>query len=317
MFYAMKSNLSFPFSFSCILFLFLFVQPAFSHFQYPHLQPNELLNNSAHPSPFEFLKNMQGCRKGEKVKGIRDLKLYLSHFGYLNYQNNPNITNPKEDHFGEDLEEAIKSYQVYYHLNATGTLDEPTVSKMVMPRCGFPDKETHQHSDKSLHTVSHYRFFPGRPKWPKGKRHLTYAFGSRFPTRFMPPVTRAFKRWATASRYFTFSRARTYRSADLKISFARRAHGDGAPFDGPGGVLAHAFAPTDGRLHYDADDRWVVGAVRNAYDVETLALHEIGHLLGLGHSQFPKAIMWPTFRAGVTKGLNSDDIRGLRALYSI
>ncbi|KAJ0478721.1 putative gelatinase A [Helianthus annuus] len=169
MFYAMKSNLSFPFSFSCILFLFLFVQPAFSHFQYPHLQPNELLNNSAHPSPFEFLKNMQGCRKGEKVKGIRDLKLYLSHFGYLNYQNNPNITNPKEDHFGEDLEEAIKSYQVYYHLNATGTLDEPTVSKMVMPRCGFPDKETHQHSDKSLHTVSHYRFFPGRPKWPKGK----------------------------------------------------------------------------------------------------------------------------------------------------
>ncbi|KAD6453089.1 hypothetical protein E3N88_07794 [Mikania micrantha] len=255
---------------------------------------------------------MRGCHKGEKLKGIRELKLYLSHFGYLDY---PNVTNPYNDRFDEDLEAAVKSYQVYYHLNATGTLDEPTVSRMVMPRCGFPDKETHHHSDKSLHTVSHYQFFAGKPKWPKGKRHLTYAFGSRFPTRFIVPVERAFRRWAIATRYFTFSRARTYQSANLKISFARRDHGDGTSFDGPGGVLAHAFAPRDGRFHFDADDRWVVGAVPNAYDVETLALHEIGHLLGLAHSQFQNAIMWPTFSPGVTKGLNSDDIRGLRALY--
>ncbi|KAI3703263.1 hypothetical protein L1987_73208 [Smallanthus sonchifolius] len=117
---------------------------------------------------------------------------------------------------------------------------------MVMPRCGFPDKETPQHSNKSLHTVSHYQFFSGRPKWPE--RHLTYAFGSRFPTRFMSPVAQAFRKWATASQYFTFSRATTYQSADLKISFARQDHGDGFPFDGTGGVLAHAFTPTDGRL---------------------------------------------------------------------
>ncbi|KAL7611127.1 hypothetical protein Lser_V15G14080 [Lactuca serriola] len=304
-------------SFSCIFFLATFLLPVLSHLHYPHLQPNGLLGNNTNPSPFGFLKSMQGCRKGEKVTGVRDLKVYLARFGYLNYQKNPNLPDLDEDHFDEELEAALKSYQAYYHLNATGTLDEPTVSKMVMPRCGFPDKETHHNhnTNNSLHTVSHYRFFPGRPKWPRGKKHLTYAFGSRFPTRFMPPVDRAFRKWATATRYFTFSRARSYRSADLKISFARGSHGDGNPFDGPGGVLAHAFAPTDGRLHYDADDRWAVGAVRNAYDVETLALHEIGHLLGLGHSQFQNAIMWATFRSGVTKGLSSDDVRGLRALY--
>ncbi|KAJ0483571.1 putative matrilysin [Helianthus annuus] len=308
----MMYKLSFPFV--LVFFLFLFVLPAFSHFQYPHLQPNELPNNSTSQSPFAFIKNIQGCRKGEKVKGLRDLKLYLSHFGYLNYQNNPNVTD-KEDSFDEELEAAIKAYQVYFHLNATGTLDAPTVSTMAMPRCGFPDKKAHQHGNKTLHTVSHYQFFPGRPKWPKGKRHLTYAFGSLFPTRFMPPVAQAFRKWATASQYFTFSRASTYQGADLKIIFARGAHGDNSPFDGPGGVLAHAFAPTDGRFHYDADERWVVGAVPTAYDVETLALHEIGHLLGLGHSQFSNAIMWATFSPGVTKGLNSDDIRGIRALY--
>ncbi|XP_076901295.1 metalloendoproteinase 1-like [Bidens hawaiensis] len=299
---------------SCIFFPFLFFLPVFSHSQYPRLQPNGSLNDSRNQQSFGFLKNIQGCRKGENVKGIRDLKMYLSHFGYLNYQNNPNVTNPKEGHFDDELEAAIKSYQVYYHLNATGTLDEPTVSTMATPRCGFPDKETHQHSEKPFNFVSRYRFFPGKPKWPKGKRHLTYAFGSGFPTRFVPAVARAFGRWATASQYFTFSRAESYPSADLTISFSRGSHGD-FPFDGPGGVLAYAYAPTDGRFHYDADDRWVVGAVPYAFDVETVALHEIGHLLGLEHSQIRDAIMWASFNPGVTKGLNFDDIQGIRALY--
>ncbi|KAK1430382.1 hypothetical protein QVD17_13073 [Tagetes erecta] len=297
------------YSFPCIFFLFSFVLPVFSHVQRPHLHQD--IDDNTYSSPFGFLKKMQGCHKGEKVKGIGDVKLYLSHFGYLNYQTVSNVTNPEEDYFDEELEVAIKSYQVYYHLNATGILDSLTVSMMVMPRCGFPDKETHQRGD----IVSHYSLFPSRSKWPYGKRHLTYGFGSSFPTRFMPPIRRALRRWAIASRYFTFSKAATRESADIKISFARGAHRDVAPFDGRGGVMAHAFAPTNGRLHFDVDDRWSVGAVPYAYDIETVALHEIGHILGLGHSQYRNAIMWATIGAGESKGLTLDDIRGLRALY--
>ncbi|KAF5816693.1 putative matrilysin [Helianthus annuus] len=303
------------FSFSCIFFLFSFVLPLFSSFQYSQLQENKLLDNTTNPSPFGFLKNLKGCQKGDKVKGLSGLKLYLSHFGYLNYQTNSNVTNPKEDYFDEELEAAIKSYQAYYRLNATGVLDEATLSMMVLPRCGFPDKETHRHSDQTLYNVPHYRFFPNRPKWPNGKRHLTYGFGSRFPTRFVPPITRAFSRWATTSQYFTFSRATTPQSADLKISFARYDHGDGATFDGPGGVMAHGFAPNDGRLHFDADDHWAVGGSSNAFDIETVALHEIGHLLGLGHSQYPNAVMYGTISPGESRVITLDDIRGLRALY--
>ncbi|KAI3756790.1 hypothetical protein L1987_56613 [Smallanthus sonchifolius] len=309
----MASKLSY--SFSCTFFLFSFVLSEFSHFQHHHLQQNKSSDNNTYPSPFGFLKKLQGCHKGEKVNGISLVKIYLSHYGYLNYQRNPNVIDPKKDYFDEELEAAIKLYQVYYHLNVTGMLDAPTVFMMIMPRCGFPDKEIHQNSDKSSDIISHYRLFPSRSKWPKGKIHLTYGFGSRFPTRFMPPITRAFSRWATASQYFTFSRAITPQSADLKISFARGAHGDGAPFDGPGGVMAHAFAPTNGWLHFDVDDRWSVRGVPYAYDFETVALHEIGHLLGLGHSQYQSAIMWATIGAGESKGLTLDDIRGLRALY--
>ncbi|KAH0973022.1 hypothetical protein GBA52_025178 [Prunus armeniaca] len=80
--------------------------------------------------------------------------------------------------------------------------------------------------------------------------------------RLMPldAVTRAFETWA-GNTHSSFSRAKSVDSANLKISFGSGEHGDGRPFRGPGGVLAHAYAPANGRFHYDADETWVVGAV--------------------------------------------------------
>ncbi|KAG6424337.1 hypothetical protein SASPL_114754 [Salvia splendens] len=89
-----------------------------------------------------------------------------------------------------------------------------------------------------------------------------------------------------------------------------------ARFDGPGGTLAHAFAPTDGRFHYDADEQWSVAQNANAFHLETVAAHEIGHLLGLGHSSHETAIMYSRIGAGVVKTLDQDDIQGIAALYN-
>ncbi|XP_059448875.1 metalloendoproteinase 2-MMP-like [Corylus avellana] len=301
--------------------LLLLLFPLLSH------ATNSPKSHEKKSSPLEFLKHLQGCQLGENIEGIHDLKKYLEQFGYLSYSHSKNQTHANSDDFDELLESAIKTYQLNYHLNASGILDEKTVSKMMMPRCGVadiingtnrmrPGKKRHHNGHGSLHDVSLFSYFPNNPKWPPSKYHLTYGFLAGTPTAAKRPVAEAFQKWASRT-HFTFSRARGVSNADIKIGFGRGDHGDGSPFDGAGGTLAHAFPPTDGRFHYDGDEKWSVGAVSGAFDLQTVALHEIGHLLGLDHSEIVGAIMYAYINEGETKGLHADDIQGIKSLYNV
>lgn len=130
-------------------------------------------------------------------------------------------------------------------------------------------------------------------------------------------VERAFREWMRYTN-LTLSPAQQaglMRSIDIK--FARGAHGDPYPFDSSGLVLAHTFYPSPpnsetvaGDMHFNGDVNWQAGA---NVDLFTVALHEAGHALGLGHTDLPGAVMYPYYH--MASGLTDDDIAGIRSLY--
>lgn len=261
------------------------------------------------------LQLFEGARKGYTFEGLNQVKQYLKVFGYYS-TNGDNLT----DYFDDVLEFALKSYQQHYRIKVTGRIDFNTLKKMSTPRCGVQDIFNDSNGDLKFGMIANYSFFDGMPRW--SKRQLTYRFRSSAYVisnqELRPIIVSAFNKWAIVSN-FTFREAMISDPSDIVMGFHRRFHGDNYPFDGPGNVLAHAFAPRDGRLHYDADENWSTSNLIRVgqMDLETIAIHEIGHILGLGHSQDPNAIMYAYYRAGTIKrNLGQDDIEGIRALYS-
>ena len=61
---------------------------------------------------------------------------------------------------------------------------------------------------------------------------------------------------------------------------------------------------------------WSVGDGGRRADIETVMLHESGHLLGLDHTDNRNAVMFPSIQERSRRALHNDDLAGIRALYA-
>ena len=96
--------------------------------------------------------------------------------------------------------------------------------------------------------------------------------------------------------------------------------------DGRGGTLAQAYFPDDinsepiaGDVEFDTAESWEIGhfSGTGAYDLVLVAAHEIGHSLGLEHSDASGAIMQPTISPNQEfDGLGQSDIDAILGLYA-
>uniref|UniRef100_A0A8R1Y1J9 ZnMc domain-containing protein n=1 Tax=Onchocerca volvulus TaxID=6282 RepID=A0A8R1Y1J9_ONCVO len=237
---------------------------------------------------------------------------YLSDYGYLKETISPSLMSVSSTdailrHYSVTIRDALKKFQKFAGLKPTGKLDAETRKKMQQKRCGRPDVI-------ALRKLGEY-------KWKKND--LTYSIESLPKEPSEREVREAIKKASdTWSAVTTLKLNEISDEADITIAFARRIHNDPWPFDGQGGILAHATLPPSGILHFDSDERWVY--MNPKVSSSCMAVHEIGHVLGLEHSSDPDSIMAPFYRNAVDRRgnyiapkLSSTDVKNIQRLYGL
>ncbi len=247
-------------------------------------------------------------KPGDRHPGVIHAQEYLRRFGYLA----PDAA-PALGEMDEQTVRAVETFQRRLKLATPatlGTLDEATRGAMAMSRCALAD----------LFGLAAVTIGP----WDR--RDLTFAFGPLSgqvaSNVARDAVLRAFNTWAAAGAGLTFAEVLLSETPDIVIEWRPAADPD---LSMVGGTLAHADFPPGFSviattpplpLHFDDQEHtWVDGAVAGGFDIETIALHEIGHCLGLGHS-IPQSIMRPTFSPNsALRTLHADDLDAIRSLY--
>ncbi|KAM4037704.1 matrix metalloproteinase-21-like isoform 1-T3 [Anomaloglossus baeobatrachus] len=240
---------------------------------------------------------------------------------------------PNKTEISPAFSESLKKFQEANGLNATGILDNPTKLAMNKPRCGVPDikmpskrknatlsllaaNETHHDSSHTGNVrgkrnvlsqlVDHFRRKRDDREAVENENPMSFSkrtlkwrlMGEGYSMQLTIEQQRiilntAFRRWSEVIP-LQFEEDLTGDDIDIRVGFGTGQHlGCSQAFDGVGQQFAHAWYLGD--IHFDDDEHFVGPSSEQGISLLKVAVHEIGHALGLPHINRIGSVMQPNY----------------------
>lgn len=223
------------------------------------------------------------------------------------------------------LEKEIALVQHMAGINVTGQLDFETKKLFVIPRCGNTGEE------KELS-------FSGEARKRRRKRDFTdeyiawackmlndviiKQYSNSLPEDAQARlIARTISVWR--KRIPGVERCRKRRSInveqrrEIEIIFARPNSSYQYPFEGKGGTFGEVIFSNDSKIEvYFDDSEPFTTNTSSGMNLDWVALHELGHTLGLKHSNVRYSVMYPWYQGYFSNlELSPSDIEQLQALF--
>jgi hypothetical protein len=141
--------------------------------------------------------------------------------------------------------------------------------------------------------------------------HIINTLSQFSPQDVTSVIAQAFQSWASVAP-LTFTQVNG--TADINIQFAS--------IDGPENILGETCPPYNpcdsGSVTLDSDETWALTTPQGYSDISLLAVasHELGHAIGMLHTNDQNALMYPEYSPYVLAPAQ-DDIAGVQRLYGV